>query len=195
MTLPGLQMSGPLFLSWERSDRDCRSPMTCPCMAQLIQTPTYPDIKPRHCCATQQPYHPIMASLPTGYTTQGSTGRKPLVHSNAQILGPSMFPPSPPHISIKVELISPIMLPPTQPTTLTQYAPVLPFPLGESPPPLTQKRKRDSDTPRPNCLRPPPFQMMGYPLAMRAASLSDDPFGSLEVEVSYDFVIFNFKLI
>jgi len=36
---------------------------------------------------------------------------------------------------------------------------------------------------------------MGYPLAMRAASLSDDPFGSLEVEVSYDFVIFNFKLI
>ena len=188
-------MLGPLFPLWERSDRDCRSPMTCHCMAQLIQTPTSPDIKPRHCCGSQQHYHPIMASLPTGYTTQGSTGRKPLVRSNAQILGPSQFPPSPPHISIKVEPISPMMPPPTQPGTPLQSAPVLPFPLGESPPPLTQKRKRGPDTLCPARLRPPPFQMMGYPLAMRAAGLSDDPFGSLEVEVSSNILIFNFKLI
>jgi len=195
MTLPSLQMSHPLFPLWEWSDRDCRSPLTCPCMARHIPTPTCPAIKPRRCCATQQLYHPIMASLPTGYTTQGSTGRKPLVRSNAQILGPSMFPPSPPHVSIKVEPISPMMLPPTQPGTPLQYAPVCPFPLGESPPPLTQKRKRGSNTPRPKCLRPPPFQMMGYPIAMRAASLSDDPFGSLEVEVSVDTLIVKLKLI
>ena len=37
--------------------------------------------------------------------------------------------------------------------------------------------------------------MMGYPIAMRAASLSDDPFGSLEVEVSVDTLIVKLKLI
>jgi len=195
MTLPGLQMSDPLFPLWERSDRDCQSPLTCPCMARHIQTPNSLGIRPRHCCGTQQPYHPITVSLPTGYNTQGSTGQKPLVRSNAQILGPSMFPPSPPPFLIKTEPASPVMPPPTQPGTPLQSAPVRPFPLGELPPPLTQKRKRGSDTPRPNRLRPPPFQMMGYPLAMRAAGLSDDPFGSLEVEVSVDTLIVKLKLI
>jgi len=206
MTLPGLQMSGPLFPLWEWSDRDCRSPLTCPCMARPIQTPNSLDIKPRRCCATQQLYHPIMASLPTGSHTQGSTGRKPLVRSNALILGLSLRPPSPlfrpvspehPEIWIKEEPMSPVMPPPTQPETPPQYAPVCPFPLGESPPPLTQKRKRGPDTLRPARLRPPLFEMMGYPLMpyqMRDAGLSDDPFGSLEVEVSYIVLMFNFKL-
>jgi len=207
MTLPGLQMSHPLFPLWERSDRDCWSPLTCPCMARHIQTPNSPGIRPRPCCGNQQPYHPTMASLPTGFPTWGLTGRKPLVHSNALILGPALRPPSPlfrpvspgsPDLWIKTKLASPVMPPPTQPGTPLSEAPVLPFPLRESPPPLDQKRKSGLDTPRPDCLRPPPFKMMGYPLMpypMRDAGASTDPFGSLEVEVSVDILIVNFKLI
>ena len=201
--MPGLQMYPPLFPLWERLDRDCPSPMTCHCMAPHIQTMISPAIKRRPCCATERHYHPTMTSLPTGYGRQASTGRKPLTRSNALpvLPTPSLRPPSPlfrpvspgsqePDLWIKTEPVSPVMPPLTQPETPLSEAPVLPFPLGESPPPLVQKRKRVSDTPRPDRLRPPPFKMMGYPLMpypMRDVGASADPFGSLEVEVSVKF--------
>jgi len=178
-------------------------------MAQHIQTTNSWGIRPRPCCTNQQLYQPTMASLPTGSYKPASTGRKPLVCSNAQILGlvPTLRPPSPlfrlvslehPEIWIKEEPASPVILPPTQPGTPLSEAPVLPFPLMASPPPLTQKRKREFDTLHPAHLCPPPFEMMGYPLMpyrMHDAGLSGDPFGSLEVKVSYIDLLFNFKLI
>ena len=201
-------MLPPLFPFWEQSDRDYLSLETCQCMASHIQTLRFLGIRPRPCCANQQHSHPTMASLPTGSSKQASTGHKPLTHSNALILGqapplpvptPFFCPVSPGSqdldLWIKTEPASPTMPPLTQPWTPLQEAPVLPFPLAESPPPLTQKRKRGSDTPHPACRRPPPFQMMGYPLApypMRRAGASDDPFDLLSVEVSVKLICFIF---
>ena len=146
--------------------------MTYPNSGYPQQTNQPPQLNTGHSCKIHPHSQPTMTSLPTGFLGHTSTGHKPLVHSNVlpPYLGPMYRPPSPlfmgspspshsPNL-LKMELMTPVIPGTPYPSTPCCLMPTQAFQLGQSPPPLHQKRKRDGESPSPLC--PRPFQMAAY---------------------------------